>query len=163
MNTPPKVPTPVNEPVLSYAPGTRERAELKQTLKDMGGRQIEIPVVVGGKEIRAVATQWFRVPQGQVAPGSFTQIRLTTAWTGSAFPSRSTAHATILYVCGWSYVQNVRVHVVDVAPGDPSVAGTFVYVGRYRPVSPPPQPTAPQKYSTCSRFSTTTQTCETPG
>jgi 1-pyrroline-5-carboxylate dehydrogenase len=56
MNTPPKIPAPVNEPVLSYAPGTRERAELKQTLKDMGGRQIEIPVVVGGKEIRTGRT-----------------------------------------------------------------------------------------------------------
>jgi len=56
MNTPPKIPTPVNEPVLSYAPGTRERAELKQSLKDMGGRQIEIPVVVGGKEIRTGRT-----------------------------------------------------------------------------------------------------------
>ena len=56
MNTAPKIPAPINEPVLSYAPGTRERAELKQTLKDMGGRQIEIPVVVGGKEIRTGRT-----------------------------------------------------------------------------------------------------------
>jgi len=56
MNTTPKIPAPINEPVLSYAPGTRERAELKQTLKDMGGRQIEIPVVVGGKEIRTGRT-----------------------------------------------------------------------------------------------------------
>ena len=56
MNTTPKIPAPVNEPALSYVPGTRERAELKQTLKDMGGRQIEIPVVVGGKEIRTGRT-----------------------------------------------------------------------------------------------------------
>jgi 1-pyrroline-5-carboxylate dehydrogenase len=56
MNTPPKIPTPSNEPVLSYAPGTRERAELKQTLKDMAGRPIEIPVVIGGKEIRTGRT-----------------------------------------------------------------------------------------------------------
>jgi 1-pyrroline-5-carboxylate dehydrogenase len=56
MNTPPKIPAPVNEPVLSYAPGTRERADLKQTLKDMGGRQIEIPVVIGGKEVRTGRT-----------------------------------------------------------------------------------------------------------
>ena len=47
-----KIPTPVNEPVLSYAPGTRERGELKQALKDLSGRQIEIPIVIGGKEIR---------------------------------------------------------------------------------------------------------------
>jgi len=51
-----KIPTPVNEPVLSYAPGTRERTELKQSLKDLSGRQIEIPVVIGGKEVRTGKT-----------------------------------------------------------------------------------------------------------
>ena len=56
MNTTPRIPIPVNEPVLGYAPGTRERAELKQTLKDMSASQIEIPVVVGGKEIRTGRT-----------------------------------------------------------------------------------------------------------
>jgi 1-pyrroline-5-carboxylate dehydrogenase len=55
MNTA-KIPTPVNEPVFSYAPGSRERGELKQALKDLSGRQIEIPVVVGGKEIRTGKT-----------------------------------------------------------------------------------------------------------
>jgi 1-pyrroline-5-carboxylate dehydrogenase len=56
MNSTPKVPAPTNEPVLSYAPGTRERAELKQTVKDMAGHPIEIPVVIGGKEIRTGRT-----------------------------------------------------------------------------------------------------------
>ena len=51
-----KIPTPVNEPVLSYAPGNRERGELKQALKDLSGRQIEIPVVIGGKEVRTGKT-----------------------------------------------------------------------------------------------------------
>src|SRR6266853_3944340 len=50
------IPTPVNEPVLAYAPGSRERTELKQSLKDLSGRQIEIPVVIGGKEIRTGKT-----------------------------------------------------------------------------------------------------------
>jgi 1-pyrroline-5-carboxylate dehydrogenase len=51
-----KIPTPVNEPVLSYAPGSRERGELKQTLKDLSSRQGEIPVVIGGKAIRTGKT-----------------------------------------------------------------------------------------------------------
>jgi len=51
-----KIPTPVNEPVLSYAPGNRERSELKQALKDLSSRQIEIPVVIGGKEVRTGKT-----------------------------------------------------------------------------------------------------------
>src|SRR5213596_2378837 len=51
MNSIPKIPTPVNEPVLSYAPGTPERAELKRTLKELSGRQLEIPLVIGGKDV----------------------------------------------------------------------------------------------------------------
>jgi 1-pyrroline-5-carboxylate dehydrogenase len=51
-----KIPTPQNEPVLSYAPGSAERAELKRALKDLSGRVLEIPVVVGGREIRTGTT-----------------------------------------------------------------------------------------------------------
>jgi len=55
MNTA-KIPAPVNEPVNAYAPGSRERTELKQALKDLSGHQMEIPVVIGGKEIRTGKT-----------------------------------------------------------------------------------------------------------
>ena len=47
-----KVPPPVNEPVLSYAPGTPERAALKARLEEMAGTVIEIPLLIGGEEIR---------------------------------------------------------------------------------------------------------------
>ncbi|HMB71568.1 MAG TPA: L-glutamate gamma-semialdehyde dehydrogenase [bacterium] len=43
---------PANEPVLSYEPGTPERAELKDTVRRMGGREIEIPLVIGGKNVK---------------------------------------------------------------------------------------------------------------
>jgi len=43
-----EVPLPKNEPVLSYAPGSAERAELKQALESMAGEQVRIPVVVDG-------------------------------------------------------------------------------------------------------------------
>ncbi|MBA4160134.1 MAG: L-glutamate gamma-semialdehyde dehydrogenase [Gemmatimonadetes bacterium] len=52
MNSIPEVPLPRNEPVLSYAPGTPERAELKAALQRMSGERIEIPIIIGGKEIR---------------------------------------------------------------------------------------------------------------
>src|SRR5213592_2312977 len=55
MNTA-KIPAPFNEPVLAHAPGSRERTELKQALKDLSGHQMEIPVVIGGKEIRTGRT-----------------------------------------------------------------------------------------------------------
>ncbi|HEY7681248.1 MAG TPA: L-glutamate gamma-semialdehyde dehydrogenase [Gemmatimonadales bacterium] len=46
------IPRPTNEPVLSYAPGTTERTALKARLATMAEESIEIPVIVGGKEIR---------------------------------------------------------------------------------------------------------------
>jgi 1-pyrroline-5-carboxylate dehydrogenase len=47
-----RVPTPVNETVKSYAPKSPERAALKERLRSMAGEKIEIPLIVGGKEIR---------------------------------------------------------------------------------------------------------------
>jgi 1-pyrroline-5-carboxylate dehydrogenase len=47
-----RVPPPVNDANRSYAPGTPERAELKARLKAMSAERIEIPIVIGGKEIR---------------------------------------------------------------------------------------------------------------
>ena len=46
------VPLPVNEPVLSYAPGTPEKDELKQVLAKQSGETVEIPLLIGGEEIR---------------------------------------------------------------------------------------------------------------
>jgi 1-pyrroline-5-carboxylate dehydrogenase len=51
-----KIPTPQNEPVRSYAPGTPERDELKRALRDMSAQPIEIPLIVGGKEVRTAQT-----------------------------------------------------------------------------------------------------------
>src|SRR3989442_5655583 len=56
MNGMPKIPGPVNEPVLSYAPGAPERVELKRTLKELSGRQLEIPLVIGGKDVHTGRT-----------------------------------------------------------------------------------------------------------
>ena len=47
-----KVPTPTNEPVYDYAPGSPERALLKTALDEIAGKKIEIPLIIGGKEIR---------------------------------------------------------------------------------------------------------------
>ena len=47
-----KVPHPINEPVKGYAPGSPERASLSARLKEMAAQKIEIPLIIGGKEIR---------------------------------------------------------------------------------------------------------------
>src|SRR4051812_36194479 len=43
---------PVNEPVRAYAPGSAEKKSLKKRLDEMLGEEIEIPLIIGGKEVR---------------------------------------------------------------------------------------------------------------
>jgi len=47
------LPNPVNEPTLEYRPGSSERKELRTMLEKMSGQQIEIPLIIGGKEIKS--------------------------------------------------------------------------------------------------------------
>lgn len=47
-----KVPVPANEPIYTYASGTPEREELSAQMKKMLGEEIEIPLIIGGKEIK---------------------------------------------------------------------------------------------------------------
>jgi 1-pyrroline-5-carboxylate dehydrogenase len=48
-----QLPIAVNEPVLSYAPGSPERAELKRTIAELKSRQVDIPMVIGGKPVKS--------------------------------------------------------------------------------------------------------------
>ena len=43
---------PSNEPVLSYAKGTPEREELINKLNEMRNQTIEIPCIIGGREVK---------------------------------------------------------------------------------------------------------------
>ena len=45
-------PAPGNEPVLNYGPGSREKEILKKTLKELKSKEQDIPMFIGGKEIR---------------------------------------------------------------------------------------------------------------
>ncbi|HVS03980.1 MAG TPA: L-glutamate gamma-semialdehyde dehydrogenase [Thermoanaerobaculia bacterium] len=45
-------PQPVNETVLSYAPGSRERQSLEARLRQMLGERVEVPLLIGGREVR---------------------------------------------------------------------------------------------------------------
>jgi len=46
------IPEPQNEPILGYAPGSRERAELKAKLEEMLSNPVEVPSIIGGREVR---------------------------------------------------------------------------------------------------------------
>ena len=57
-----RVPRPENDPNLSYAPGTAARAELKARLKCMAAETVDIPIIIGGKEIRTGTTEKVVMP-----------------------------------------------------------------------------------------------------
>ena len=58
----PSVPSPVNEPVLTYRPGSKERAELEAELARMKGEVLDIPLIIGGKEVRTGNMGECRIP-----------------------------------------------------------------------------------------------------
>jgi 1-pyrroline-5-carboxylate dehydrogenase len=46
------IPKPINEPTLSYAPGSRERADLKKVLSELRSKVMEIPLIIGGNPVK---------------------------------------------------------------------------------------------------------------
>ncbi|HRP60277.1 MAG TPA: 1-pyrroline-5-carboxylate dehydrogenase, partial [Vicingus sp.] len=50
------VPTAVNEPVKSYAPGSPERKELQEMIAKLKNTTVDLPMVIGGKKIRTNKT-----------------------------------------------------------------------------------------------------------
>ena len=56
------VPIPTNEPVKSYAPGSPERKVLKDTLSELRSKVIELPMVIGGKEVTSSRKMEIRPP-----------------------------------------------------------------------------------------------------
>lgn len=55
MSGQPNIPAPINEPVLAFAPGSPERAALAAAYAEVMGRTVDIPAVVGGREVRSGA------------------------------------------------------------------------------------------------------------
>ena len=47
-----RVPPPVNEPVRAYGPGSAEKAEIKARLAEAASQRLDIPLVIGGREVR---------------------------------------------------------------------------------------------------------------
>ena len=98
-----RVPRPENDPNLSYAPGTRARAELKSRLTQMASETIDIPIIIGGKECRTGTTEKVVMPHkhGHVlanyhkaAPEHVTQAveaanRAHKEWSSWSFDARA--------------------------------------------------------------------------
>jgi len=52
-----KIPAAVNEPVLDYAPGSKEKLALKAALQDARAKVIDIPMYINGQEVRTGKTK----------------------------------------------------------------------------------------------------------
>ncbi|NNE35360.1 MAG: L-glutamate gamma-semialdehyde dehydrogenase [Rhodothermales bacterium] len=61
-NAVPATPTPVNEPVLDYAPGSPERESLTNSIARMKSEDLEIPCFIGGKEVHTDTVEDVRAP-----------------------------------------------------------------------------------------------------
>jgi len=57
-----KVPNPVNEPIKLYKSGSVEREELKKKLSELKSKQIEVPLIIGGEEVKTGDTAEMRIP-----------------------------------------------------------------------------------------------------
>lgn len=53
---------PTNEPILDYAPGSSEKKELKEKLARMKSETIEIPLIIGGREVKTGEMGEIRAP-----------------------------------------------------------------------------------------------------
>ncbi len=88
-------PIPTNEPIRSYAPGTKERASLQARLAEMAGDQIEMPLVIGGQDLRngrtvdAVMPHDTRHVLGRVSWGGPAEIERAISAAGAAWPDWS--------------------------------------------------------------------------
>jgi 1-pyrroline-5-carboxylate dehydrogenase len=98
-----RVPPPVNEPVKSYAPGSPEKAAIKARLASMAKERIDIPLIIGGAEIRTgdlaqsvmphdhahVLADWHRATPAQVTSAIAAAKQASGDWASWAWEDRA--------------------------------------------------------------------------
>jgi 1-pyrroline-5-carboxylate dehydrogenase len=98
-----RVPPPQNDPNFTYAPGSPERAQLKCRLAEMAAQRIEIPLVIGGKEIRTgkmaqsvmphkhshVLADWHRAGAKEVQQAVETAVETRREWANWPWEERA--------------------------------------------------------------------------
>ena len=96
LDTPIPVPCPVNEPVLSYAPGSPERAALKAALAKMSGEQPDVPHVIAGQPSRHGATFDVRSPHNHAH-------LIATAHQGGTVTAHKAIDAALAAAPAWAH------------------------------------------------------------
>ncbi|NUP10307.1 MAG: L-glutamate gamma-semialdehyde dehydrogenase [Polyangiaceae bacterium] len=88
-------PRPINEPVKSYAPASAERQELKAALATMAGSQVEIPLVIGGRDEVTGRTGEVRSPHDR-------SLLLAVAHEGNVDHAHRAIDAAMAAKRGWA-------------------------------------------------------------
>jgi 1-pyrroline-5-carboxylate dehydrogenase len=117
-----KVPTPINEPVLTYATGTVEREELAAELTRQAATVVDIPSVIGGKEIRRgekgkvtmphnhshVLAEHYMAGEEELKAAANAAIAAREAWSNMPWQHRASIflRAADLLVGPWRQVMN---------------------------------------------------------
>ena len=97
------VPPSVNEPNLTYLPGSPERAELKSRLSAMSAERIEIPLIVGGQDMRTgrlaqvvmphdhhhVLAEWHQAEARHVEQAITVAVNARSAWAATPLEERA--------------------------------------------------------------------------
>ncbi|HEX9249944.1 MAG TPA: L-glutamate gamma-semialdehyde dehydrogenase [Gemmatimonadaceae bacterium] len=117
-----RVPPPVNEPIKSYAPGSPERAALKDRLRSMSSERIDIPNIIGGKEVhtgelaesvmphnhRHVLAQWHRASAASIDQAVAAAKEAARDWANWAWEDRAAVFlkAAELLATSWRQTLN---------------------------------------------------------
>ncbi len=98
-----KVPEPVNEPVFSYAPGSKERSLLKEAISNAYSSQQDIPMYINGQEVRTndkveirpphnihqVVAHYHQGNKSHVSDAIDAALAAKEAWEGMAWEQRA--------------------------------------------------------------------------
>jgi 1-pyrroline-5-carboxylate dehydrogenase len=117
-----RVPPPVNEPVRSYAPGSPEKLALKARLASMAKERVDIPIIIGGEEIRTgdlsqsvmphdhqhVLADWHRATPEHVTQAIAAARRASADWANWAWEDRAAVflRAAELLTTSWRQTIN---------------------------------------------------------
>src|SRR5437762_3486896 len=113
-----RVPSPINEPIRSYAPGSNERQALKTKLAAMTAEKIEIPLIIGGKEVRTgdtgtqvmphrhghVIATWHKAGPKEVEQAIKAAVEARREWASWNFEDRASVFlraAELLALSAW--------------------------------------------------------------
>jgi 1-pyrroline-5-carboxylate dehydrogenase len=113
---------PENEPVLGYAPGSKERDELQAKLQEMIDNPIEVPCIIGGREVRTGNLVDMKAPHnleqslGQYHKAGTAEVEMAIdaaneakiAWSDMQWSSRATVLLKAAELLAGKYRQTVN-------------------------------------------------------